>query len=93
MEKKERVKDFNQRFQNVLIKFPHEVSPAQYLAIEYYTVSIEYYTLFQKKEFQWTRREPKRFYKLLHRTTRGLCDLFLVKSISSKYSFQTLLRL
>jgi len=40
MEKKERVKYFNQRFLNVLINFPHEVAPAQYLSIEYYTTAI-----------------------------------------------------
>jgi hypothetical protein len=40
MDKRERVKDFNQMFLNVLIKFPHEVSPIQYLAIEYYIVSL-----------------------------------------------------
>jgi hypothetical protein len=36
MDKKEKVKYFNQRFLNVLIKFPHDVAPAQSLAIEYY---------------------------------------------------------
>jgi hypothetical protein len=40
MDKRERVKDFNQRFLNVLIKFPHDVSPAQSLAIEYYTTAL-----------------------------------------------------
>jgi len=40
MEKRERVKYFNQIFINVLINFPHEVFPAQSLAIEYYTVSL-----------------------------------------------------
>jgi len=35
MDKKEKVKDFNQRFLNVLIKFPHKVAHAQSLSIEY----------------------------------------------------------
>jgi hypothetical protein len=40
MGKKEKVKDFNQRFLNVLIKFPHDVALAQSLAIEYYMTSL-----------------------------------------------------
>jgi hypothetical protein len=40
MDKRERVKDFNHRFLNVLIKFPHEVAPAQSLAIEHYIVAL-----------------------------------------------------
>jgi hypothetical protein len=40
MDKRERVKDFNQIFLNVLIKFPHEVAPTQSLAIEYYTTAL-----------------------------------------------------
>jgi hypothetical protein len=40
MDKKEKVKYFNQRFLNVLIKFPHDVAPAQSLAIEYYTTTL-----------------------------------------------------
>jgi len=43
MEKKERVKYFNQIFLNVLIKFPHKVSPSQYLSIEYYRSSLTPY--------------------------------------------------
>jgi hypothetical protein len=38
MDKKEKVKYFNQRFLNVLIKFSHIVALAQSLEIEYYTV-------------------------------------------------------
>jgi hypothetical protein len=40
MDTRERVKYFNQRFLNVIIKFPHEFSPAQSLAIEYYTTAL-----------------------------------------------------
>jgi hypothetical protein len=40
MDKRERVKDFNQIFLNVLIKFPHDVTLAQSLAIEYYTTAL-----------------------------------------------------
>jgi hypothetical protein len=40
MDKRERVKDFNQIFLNVLIKFPHDVALAQSLAIEYYTTAL-----------------------------------------------------
>jgi hypothetical protein len=43
MEKNERVKYFNQRFINVLIKFPHKVAPSQYLSIEYYRSSLTPY--------------------------------------------------
>jgi hypothetical protein len=40
MDKRERVKEFNQRFFNVLIKFPHYVSLAHSLTIEYYTAAL-----------------------------------------------------
>jgi hypothetical protein len=40
MDKKEKVKYFNQRFLNVLIKFPHDVAPTQSLEIEYYTTTL-----------------------------------------------------
>jgi hypothetical protein len=40
MDKKEKAKDFNQRFLNVLIKFPHDVAPTQCLEIEYYTIML-----------------------------------------------------
>jgi hypothetical protein len=40
MEKRERLKYFNQIFLNILIKFPHEIAPTQSLAIEYYTTTI-----------------------------------------------------
>jgi hypothetical protein len=40
MEKRERVKYFNQIFLNVSIKFPHEVALDQSLAIEYYTAAL-----------------------------------------------------
>jgi hypothetical protein len=36
MDKKEKVKYFNQRFLNVLIKFPHDVASTQSSTIEYY---------------------------------------------------------
>jgi hypothetical protein len=36
MDKREKVKYFNQRFLNVLIKFPHDTNLAHSLAIEYY---------------------------------------------------------
>jgi hypothetical protein len=40
MDKKEKVKYFNQRFLNVLIRFPHDVAPVQSLTIEYYTTEL-----------------------------------------------------
>jgi hypothetical protein len=40
MEKRERVKDCNQRFLNFFIKFPHEVDPTKSLSIDYHTVVI-----------------------------------------------------
>jgi hypothetical protein len=40
MDKREKVKDFNQRFLTVLTKFTVDTTPSQSLAIEYYTVAL-----------------------------------------------------
>jgi hypothetical protein len=40
MEKKEKVKDFNQCFTTVLNKFYIETAPLESLAIEYYTLTL-----------------------------------------------------
>jgi hypothetical protein len=40
MEKREKLKDFNQHFITILTKFSVEIAPLQSLAIEYYTSSL-----------------------------------------------------
>jgi hypothetical protein len=40
MEKKEKVKDFNQCFTTILNKFPVDSSPVEALMVEYYTSTL-----------------------------------------------------